>query len=171
MISGFKKQDVKSLSENIFKLLDNDWMLITAGTLESFNTMTASWGGFGILWNKPTATCVIRPQRHTFGFMEKSDYFTLTFFTEEYRNALQICGKKSGRDTDKIKESGLTPLATNHETIAFEQSKLIMVCRKLYVDDLKPEKFIDTTIPGKIYPNKDFHRFYIAEIVECYTKN
>jgi len=171
MISGFKKQDVKSLSENIFKLLDNDWMLITAGTLESFNTMTASWGGFGILWNKPTATCVIRPQRHTFGFMEKSDYFTLTFFTEEYRNALQICGKKSGRDTDKIKESGLTPLATNHETIAFEQSKLIMVCRKLYVDDLKPEKFIDTTIPGKIYPNKDFHRFYIAEIVECYMKD
>jgi len=170
MNTAFNKIDIKTLSDNIFKLLDNDWMLITAGKPDSFNTMTASWGGFGILWNKPTATCVIRPQRHTFGFMEENEYFTLTFFPEECKEALNICGKKSGRNTDKIKETGLTPLIMSHETVAFEQSRIILVCRKLYVDNFKPEKFIDSSIPGKIYPNKDFHRFYIAEIVECYTK-
>lgn len=170
MNTAFNKIDIKTLSENVFKLLDNDWMLITAGKSDYFNTMTASWGGFGILWNKPTATCVIRPQRHTFNFMEENEYFTLTFFSEEFKEVLNICGKKSGRNTDKIKETGLTPLTMSHETVAFEQSKIILVCRKLYVDNFKPENFIDSSIPGKIYPNKDFHRFYIAEIVECYTK-
>ena len=170
MIPGFEKREVKTLSDNVFTLLDTDWMLITAGKPESFNTMTASWGGFGILWGKPTATCVIRPQRHTASFMNTNDYFTLTFFAEEHRNILNLCGKTSGRNTNKIKETGLTPLFTAHETIAYEQSRMIMVCRKLYVDDFNPEKFTDTSIPGKIYPTNDFHRFYIAEIVECYCR-
>ena len=169
MISEFKKVDVKTLSDNVFKLLDNDWMLITAGTSDSVNTMTASWGGFGILWNKPVAFIVIRPQRYTLGFVENNDSFTLSFFTEEFRSVLQYCGKKSGRDTNKIKESNLTPM-TLDKSIAFEQACMVLHCRKLYTDSFKPENFIDKDIVGKIYPTKDFHHFFIAEIIDCYKK-
>ncbi len=151
---------------NVFKLIGDDWMLITAGGLTSFNTMTASWGGMGVLWNLPVAVCYIRPQRHTFGFAEESAYFTLSFFTEEYRKILNFCGSKSGRDYDKMRETGLKPFATRAGNIGYEQARLILECRKLYADDLKSGSFIDPKISRRHYPKQDFHRFYIGEVVD-----
>jgi flavin reductase (DIM6/NTAB) family NADH-FMN oxidoreductase RutF len=169
-IKGFEEIDTKSLSGNVFDMLDDDWMLITAGTQQHFNTMTASWGGFGILWHKPMAICFVRPQRYTLQFLEKAEFFTLSFFTDEYRNALNFCGQKSGRNTDKIKETGLMPIETPNHAIAFEQARLIFECRKVYSDDIKPDKFLAPEIIGHIYPGKDFHRFFIGEISGCYVK-
>jgi len=170
MLSDFKKINVKDLSDNVFKLLDNDWMLVTAGSSETANPMTASWGGFGILWNRPIAISFIRPQRHTYKLLEKNDNFTLSFFSEEYRSILNFCGQKSGRDINKIKETGLIPLTTENGAVSFKQARLILVCKKLYVDDINPDKFIVPEIISKMYPGKDFHRFYIGEILECYQK-
>lgn len=106
----FKELEPANLKDNPFKLINDDWMLITAGDKNNFNTMTASWGGLGIMWFKNVSFIVVRPSRYTFEFMEKHDRYTLSFFEEEYRDALNICGTKSGRDTDKIKEAGLTPV-------------------------------------------------------------
>ncbi len=169
-MKGFKTIDVKQLPDNVFKLLDNDWMLVTAGTESHCNTMTASWGGFGVMWNKPVAVCVIRPQRHTITFVEENDFFTLSFFDEKHRDILNFCGKKSGSNTDKIKETGLKVLPTVQGTVAFEQARLVFVCKKLYADDIKAGNFVTPEIVGKMYPNNDFHRFFIGEIVECYIK-
>lgn len=155
------------LTENLFNSLDNDWMLITAGNEQKYNTMTASWGGLGILWNKPVAFIFIRPQRYTFEFAEKSSYLTLSFFEEQYRKALNFCGAKSGRDYDKVKETGLTPIRTDNG-IAFEESRLIIECEKLYADFLKTEQFIDKGVILKNYPKSDFHRMYIGEIKSVY---
>lgn len=155
------------LNENVFKLLDKDWMLITAGEAENYNTMTASWGGFGVLWNKPVAFIFIRPQRHTFSFTERCNSFTLSFFDERYREALNFCGSKSGRDYDKAKETGLTPLSVN-KNVAFAESRLILECTKLYLQDINPEGFIDKELIAKIYPSSDFHRMYVGEIVNAY---
>ena len=104
--------------ENVFRLVGKDWMLITAAGKtaegqETVNAMTASWGGMGVLWNKPVAFCFIRPQRYTFTLTEQSERFSLSFFTEAYRPALRLCGSKSGRDTDKLAEAGLTPAYEN----------------------------------------------------------
>ena len=101
----FKEIKPEELEFNPFRLIGKDWMLITAGTEEKFNTMTASWGSVGILWNKPAVTIYVRPTRYTYEFVEKYDEFTISFFSEEYRSALNFCGSKSGRDYDKALET------------------------------------------------------------------
>jgi flavin reductase (DIM6/NTAB) family NADH-FMN oxidoreductase RutF len=166
----FKKVEVESLNENVFKMIGEDWMLITAGRIDNFNMMTASWGTMGILWNKPIAICFIRPQRYTYNFAEKYDYYTLSFFEEKYRNILQICGSRSGRNIDKIEATGLKPLATDLGNICYEQSRLFFECRKLYYNDLIPENFVIPEIAQRNYPTRDFHRFYFGEIVNCYNQ-
>lgn len=167
-LTGFSKIDVYSLAENVFDMLNVEWMLISAGNEASYNTMTAAWGGFGILWRKPVATVFIRPQRYTYQFVEKHDVFTLSFLGHDYRKELNFCGSKSGRDYDKAKETGLTPAITPLGNVAFHESRLVFECKKLYADDIKPERFIDKQLDGSIYPTKDYHRFYIGEIVGCY---
>ena len=157
------------ITDNPFQLIDKEWMLLTAGSLNSFNTMTASWGGFGILWNKPVVFCFVRPVRYTYEFMEKSEFFTATFFDRKYRKALSFCGANSGRDTDKMAATGLTPLASQNGTVYFEQARLVLECRKLYFSDIDPEHFMLPEI-NKNYPLADYHRMYIGEIVSCMQK-
>jgi flavin reductase (DIM6/NTAB) family NADH-FMN oxidoreductase RutF len=157
------------INENTFDLLDKQWMLILAGEKEKHNSMTASWGGFGILWNKPVAFIFIRPQRYTLGFVEQNDFFTLNFFEERWRDALHLCGSKSGREIDKTKAAGLS-VANLQNTIAFNEARLVIECRKLYIDDFKPENFLDKGIVEKHYPKSDFHRLFIAEITAVYKK-
>jgi flavin reductase (DIM6/NTAB) family NADH-FMN oxidoreductase RutF len=159
-----------TLTDNVFKLLDKEWMLITAGTMEHYNTMTASWGHLGIMWNLPVATTWIRPQRYTLEFTEKYSHFTLSFFTEEYRKALQFCGSRSGRDHDKAAETGLTPVATDQGNVAFQEARLVMECRKIYSDDLKEERFTLPEVVRKHYAKGDFHRFYMGEIVNVLAR-
>ena len=169
-MKDFKLIKPEALTDNVFKLLDKDWMLITAGTMDHYNTMTASWGHMGIMWNLPVAIGWIRPQRYTFEFTEKYSHFTLSFFTEEYRKALQFCGSRSGRDHDKAAETGLTPVATEQGNVIFQEARLVMECRKLYVDDLKAENFIAPELVSKNYPKNDFHRFYMGEIQTVLTR-
>ncbi|MFL0252209.1 flavin reductase [Clostridium neuense] len=159
----FKEIDIKELQFNPFTKINNEWMLITAGTKEKFNTMTASWGGFGILWGMNTATVYIRPQRYTKEFVDSNDTFTIAFFDEKYRNALNICGSVSGRDTDKVKKAGLTPYFID-DTAAFEEASMIMVCKKIYNHTISPQDFYSKETDEKMYPNKDYHTMYIAKI-------
>lgn len=169
MVQKLNRINVKHLTDNIFKLLDNDWMLVTAGTMDSFNTMTASWGTFGILWNRPIAMCFIRPQRYTLEFVNRSDMFTLSFFTENYRDVLNFCGSHSGRKVDKTTHTGLTPATTENGSIYFAEARLVMECRKLYTDHLEPDNFINKALVTEIYPKSDYHHLFIGEIINCYS--
>ncbi len=152
------------IPDNVFKAIGDDWMLITAGHAESWNTMTASWGSLGILWNLPVAICFIRPQRYTYEFVEKSSSYTLSFFDDEYRNILNFCGTKSGRHHDKAAETGLNVFTTGLGNIGFGQARLILECKKIYADDIKPDNFIHKELIDKIYPKEDFHRFFIGRV-------
>lgn len=152
------------LNENIFRLIGNDWMLITAGNTNQYNTMTASWGGFGVLWNKPVAYIFIRPQRFTYQFVEDNRMFTLSFFDEKYRDALKFCGTKSGRNHNKTKETGLTPVPINGN-VGFAESRLIIECTKLYSQNFERNNFVNPDIIDQNYPTSDFHKMYVGEIV------
>ena len=167
-MKNFLQADLFALTENPFKLLDKDWMLVTAQSGERVNTMTASWGGLGILWNKPVAFVFIRPQRFTYEFVKASEKLSLSFFTDKHRAALKLCGTKSGRDCDKIKEAGLTRLDLPSGTPGFQEAKIIMDCRKMFYTDLGKGTFIEQSIPLSVYPTNDFHRLYIAEIEACW---
>lgn len=163
-----KTIDIKDVQQNVFSAIGQQWMLLTAGDKDACNTMTVSWGGMGVLWGKNVATVYVRPQRYTYEFMEKSDTFTLAFFGKEYREALKLCGSKSGRDVDKVKACGFTVAYGPGDAPYFQEAELVMVCKKLYFDDIEPGHFLDGDIDGKNYPGKDYHRMYIGEILEVY---
>jgi flavin reductase (DIM6/NTAB) family NADH-FMN oxidoreductase RutF len=166
----FQKTDPRHLTDNFIKVIGDEWMLITAGTPDKFNTMTASWGTIGMFWNKPVAICFIRPTRYTFEFAANNECFTLSFFTEQERDILNFCGTRSGKNIDKIASSGLRPLKTPNNNIGYEQSRLCIECKKVYYDDLDPDHFLMHDADKKIYPKKDYHRMFIGEIVNCYSK-
>lgn len=166
MAEPLRTVDPRLVADNPFKLMADDWMLVTAGSLQSFNTMTASWGALGELWHKKVCFCFVRPTRHTFEFMERHDMFTLSFFDEKYRAALDFCGKVSGRNTDKAKQAGLTPTLCEQGAVYFEEARLVFVCRKVYADRLDPSRFLAPEI-DRNYPNRDYHQMYIGEILNC----
>ena len=166
---AFKEVDIKSLNFNPFTKIGSEWMLITAGDESGCNTMTASWGGLGVLWGKNVATCYIRPQRYTKEFVDARDTFTLSFYPAEKKDALSYLGKISGRDEDKVKKVGFTPAFTNGNAY-FEEAELVLVCRKMSRTPLRPEQFLDETVDGRWYPDKDYHEMYIAEVIDVLVK-
>ncbi len=150
------------LEGNIMRSLGTDWMLVTAGNEEKYNTMTASWGGMGILWNKSVVFAFIRPQRYTYEFMENNEYFSLSFFGKQWARALKFCGTNSGRDVNKAKVTGLVPVF-DEKAPYFEQANTVVICRKLYCQDMTPDSIIDSSI-SQYYHGNDFHRVYVGEM-------
>ena len=165
---AFQEIDVTKLEQNPFQLIGKDWALVTAGTPQKYNTMTVSWGNMGVMWNKNIVTAFIRPQRYTHEFLESGDTFTLSFYGEEMRKALSLCGKVSGRDVDKVTEAGLKPVIDG-EHIYFEQAKLVFLCKKIYRDQICPEGFLADYIADS-YPQKDYHDIYMGEILKAYIQ-
>lgn len=163
--------DPKELADNVFSLVGTEWMLVTAGTPAAFNTMTASWGGLGWLWNKPVAFVFIRPERYTYRFIEQSDTLSLSFLgtDPEARRVHQICGHKSGRDTDKVAEAGLTVLTLPTGGLTFAQSRLTLECRKLYAAPLEAAGFADRELLDRWYAEGNgMHKMYVCEITAAW---
>ncbi len=160
----FRHIDPLELTENPFKLIGKDWMIISAVGEEKSSGMTASWGGVGILYNKPVCFCFIRPQRYTHKIVENTDFITFSFFDETYRNTLGYFGRVSGYDEDKIASSGLN--ATQEDGyVWYDEARLVIKARKIYADDIKEDCFIDKS-KLEHYPQKDYHRVYICEITD-----
>ena len=165
----FKQIDIRDVKDNAVKLISDDWALLTAGNQKSWNTMTVSWGGIGELWGRDVAFVFVRPQRHTMGFIESSEYFTLSFFGGKYKKELAICGSKSGRDTDKAAVTGLIPVSEGGG-VWFEQAQLVLECKKIAAFNLPPEGFIDKSIEEN-YLCGDYHRMFVGEIARTLQKN
>ena len=166
----FKEISIYDVKENAVDLLNHQWGLVTAGTEDAYNTMTVSWGALGELWGKDMVTVYIRPQRYTLEFVEKSDYFTLSFYPAEYKKALGVCGSRSGRDIDKAAETGLTPVF-DEAAPYFDEAKLVIICKKVAKSKFEPEQFIDRSIIDDDYPQNDFHYIYYGEIEKVLIKN
>lgn len=159
----WEKIKPEELKENVFTLIDQDWMLIGASKDGRSNAMTASWGGMGILWGKRVAYIFIRPQRYTKEFVDAADKFSLSFFDESWRKMLNYMGRVSGRDEDKIAVSGLHTELVDGAPV-FRESRMTMICRKLYAQELEEDCFIDPSLAGVNYPGRDYHTMYVAEI-------
>ena len=159
--------------ENTMQMIGKDYMLITVEDRENnkTNAMTASWGFMGVLWNKNVCACFIRPQRYTYPLAEKEERFALCFFgnDEKYRRVLGFCGRESGRDRDKLAECGLGTERLDGVSVISE-AETVIICKKLYADELKKECFIDKEMLSH-YPTDDFHRIYVCEIEKAYKKN
>ncbi|MBQ7376576.1 MAG: flavin reductase family protein [Clostridia bacterium] len=168
-MEGFRRISAVELG-NALKLIGDDWMLITVKDEEGgrANAMTASWGALGVLWHKDVCICYVRPQRHTHKLLREQQRFSVAFMPEEYRDALKLCGTKSGRDTDKLSESGLHTVELDGVPMVKEAS-ILLVCKKLYEDEIKEECFLESEVMAT-YKAKDYHTFYICEIEEVYER-
>ena len=152
------------LNTNIFYQFDKKWALLTAGKMGKFNTMTISWGGMGTLWSKPVVSVYVRTSRYTHDFMDCEEYFTVSFFPEEYRNTLAVLGSKSGRDMDKITGSGLVAKEVG-ESVTFKEAEVTLLCRKIFKQRMDPKNILDED--AKSFYNKDAeHDLYIGEVIE-----
>ena len=169
-MKDFQKIPAEEICQNTFTLIGKEWMLVTAQKPDgTINTMTASWGGMGVLWNKNVAFVVIRPQRYTKEFVDAADSFSLTFFGSEYKKQLMYLGTVSGRDEDKIANAGLTTAA--YDGVPYlEEAKMVLICRKLFVQDMTDAAFVAKSVPKEVYPTGDFHTLYIAEIESVWVK-
>lgn len=157
----------EAFDENPFNAIYNKSFLITP-TTDVINPMTGGWGGFGVMWNQNIVFVVIRPVRYTYELIEKTDKFTITFFGEQYIKILNYCGSKSGKEVDKIKEIGLTPIFEDG-FIYYKEATYALFCNKIYFSDIDPKNFLDPSIE-KFYPKKDYHRLYMGGIVRIKKK-
>jgi len=168
MLNKLRTIPIDEFSLKVHTFWQKQWMILTSGDFNtgSFNSMTIGWGSFGIMWKKPFVQVVVRPTRYTFEFMEKYDSFTLCTLPRRYRKAYDILGTKSGREGDKIALSGITPTSSMHVSApCYEESDLILECRKIYWQDIDPSNFLDPGISAN-YPDKDYHRAYFGEILD-----
>lgn len=163
-----KEIGIRELKENFVSMISDQWALLTSGNIQNYNMMTVSWGGIGELWGKDVCFVFVRPQRYTFEYMEKNEYFTLSFYGGEYKKELGICGSKSGRDTDKTALTGLTPIEAG-DTVSFKESKVTVLLRKIAYQDMKPDGFLAPEIMGN-YKLNDFHRTYVGEIIKVFVE-
>lgn len=168
-MSKFKEIGIEEWKENACKAIGKDWMLVAAAKDGETNAMTASWGGLGVMWGKNAAYIFIRPQRYTKEFIDGSDTLSLTFYDEKYRDTLSYMGKVSGRDEQKIAEAGLN-VCMEGDTPYFKEAKTVLLCRKMYAQQLQPECFIDKEADTKWYPQKDYHTMYVCEITKVLVK-
>ncbi len=158
---------MKYLSMDVFTTFDKGWALVTSGTLEDFNTMTISWGGCGTLWGKPVATVYVKPIRYTHEYLEKNDYFTVSFLPLDYREDLFTLGTESGRDGDKVAKTSLTPVAIgeNGESVGFQQAAATLLCKKIYRQELDVAA-MPADVVDQFYLNEAPHTMYVGEVVD-----
>lgn len=160
---AFTQIKAEELKDNPFKLIGKDWMLVTAEHAGKTNMMTASWGGVGVMWNKPVAYIALRPQRFTKTLVDAEGTLSLAFFDEKYRKELAYCGKASGRNEDKVAHCGFTVLHDG-QTPYFKEARLVLVCRKLFAQPYDEKSFTDKSLIPSNYAGKDYHTLYILEI-------
>lgn len=165
---SFKEIPVSELNVNPVTMFSEGWALLTAGSRDSYNAMTVSWGATGEIWGKPSMFVFVRPQRYTHDFCEKSDYFTVSCFNGSHRKELSFFGSKSGREFDKFSETGLSAV-TDGDFVYCNEAEYIFLCRKTAKTVLQPENFFDQDIDS-CYTAKDYHDIYIGEIVKILTK-
>lgn len=165
----FQPYPMDLLEMNPFAKFGKEWALVTAGSKSKCNTMTISWGGVGVLWNKNVVYVFVRDSRYTKEFMDKGEFFSISFFKEDYRAALSYCGAHSGRDEDKFEKAGLTP-AFRHSIPYPDEANFVMLCRKMAAVPMPEEVLNDKSIIDNFYKDGDMHTMYVGEIIEAMAR-
>lgn len=165
----FQPYPIDLLEMNPFTKIGKEWALVTAGTKANCNTMTVSWGGVGVLWNKNVVYIFVRDSRYTKEFIDQGEFFSLSFFDEKYRAALNYCGAHSGREENKFEKAGLTP-AFRHSIPYPDEANLVLLCRKMAAVPMDEEVLLDKSIMNNFYKDNDMHTMYVGEIIEAMAR-
>ena len=159
----FQKKDKTVLTMNPFDKIGKQWMLITSGDEDKANTMTASWGGVGVLWGSDVVYIFVRQSRYTKEFIDKTGHFSISFLGEEYRKALQHLGTVSGRDGD-------VSVAYENGIPYIDEAELVLTCTALSATDITMDQMLDAEIEPKWYADGDLHTMYVGKIEEILVR-
>lgn len=170
-----KEIDVFDYADEILKAVKTG-VLLTTKSGEKVNAMTISWGTLGIEWATPIFTVFVRENRFTRRLLEENPEFTVNIPRGVFdKRILGFCGTKSGRETDKIKELGLTLEAPKLVSVpGIRELPLTLECKVVYKQTQDPgaitaankRKFYPQDVDSLFYgSNKDFHTAYYGEIV------
>lgn len=165
----FQPYPMDLLEMNPFTKIGKEWALLTTGTKAKCNTMTVSWGGVGVIWNKNVVYVFVRDSRYTKEFMDNGEFFSLSFFDNKYRSALSYCGAASGRDENKFEKAGLTP-AFRHSIPYPDEANLVFLCKKMAAVPMDENTLLDKSIMPKFYKDHDMHTMYVGEIIEAMAR-
>lgn len=162
-------EDIREKEFKVFGMFKNQWALATAGTIDHFNTCTIGWGSLGTIWTRAAGdivTIYVNPERYTSEFLLANDYFTVSFFPEQYREDLQYLGTHSGRDEDKVARTRLTPVKAG-ESVSFKEAELTFVCKKIYAAQFDKDK-MDPEVYQAVYGYRDWvtHYEFIGKVVD-----
>jgi len=170
----FKPVSPEDLTDNVFKLVGKDYTVITAGKADHYNSMTASFGGWGQLFSKPTTWCFLRANRYTLEVIRKENTYTMSYFEDEYKEQVLFFGSKSGKDTDKMKESALTMVQTPSGDVSYKEASLIIECKLTEVTTVSPNDFYTQEgkdfVTGAYEEAKDYHKLVFGEITNVWVK-
>jgi flavin reductase (DIM6/NTAB) family NADH-FMN oxidoreductase RutF len=168
----FKSISPEEITDNVFKLVGKDFTVITAGKEPEHNSMTASWGGLGILFEKPVTWCFLRASRYTLELIKKEHSYTMSYFPDQYKEQVLFFGSKTGKNTDKMKETTLTAVQTPSGNVSYKEAKLIIECKLTELTSVNPDDFY--TSEGKDFINgayqevKDYHKLVFGEITNVW---
>ena len=170
-MATFNAIPADSYSLQPFTAIGKEWMLITAEKDGKVNTMTASWGGLGVLWDRNVAYIFVRNSRYTKEFIDGADSFSLSFLDhKKYAKQMGYLGSVSGRNENKIEQSKLT-IAHSVGTPYFQEADTILICKKLCCQPLEPQNFLVNEIEPNYYESKDYHNMYIGQIMMILKKD
>jgi flavin reductase (DIM6/NTAB) family NADH-FMN oxidoreductase RutF len=170
----FKQISPEEICDDVFTLVGKVFPVITAGKEDYYNSMTASGGGLGILFKKPTTWCILRADRYTLEIIQKVQTYTLSYFPNEYKEQILFLGSKSGRDSEKMKEVELTSIKTPSGDISFKEARLIIECKLMQITTPAPNDFY--TQEAKDYINEaykeasDYRKYVFGEITNVWVK-
>jgi flavin reductase (DIM6/NTAB) family NADH-FMN oxidoreductase RutF len=162
--------EVKEFDFSPFHLIGDEWMLITAEKDGKVNTMTAAWGGLGVMWSTNVAYTVIKESRFTKEFVDAADSFSISFLDHKtYEKEFLYLGTVSGRDEDKIKKANIN--VNYYEGVPFiDEASKVLICKKMFAQTMKPESIVIKEIDDKFYQDKDYHELYIGGITQILTR-
>jgi len=171
----FKTIGEQEIPGDVFTLISKDCAVVTAGTPERFNSMVAGWGGWGVLFGKPTAFLMLRSNRYTLELMRKEQRYTMSFFDDEYRGDYMLFGQKSGRESDeKMRSTKLTAVQTPSGNTAYKEAKLIIECRLVQVTTVSPGDFLTEEskkfIADAHAETHDYHKLVFGEITNIWLR-
>jgi flavin reductase (DIM6/NTAB) family NADH-FMN oxidoreductase RutF len=170
----FKQISPEEISDDVFTLVGKVFPVITAGKKDYFNSMTASGGGMGILFRKPTTWCILQTGRYTLELMQKEQTYTLSYFPDEYKKQVMFLGSKSGRDSEKMKEVELTSVQTPSGNMTFKEARLIIDCNLTQITAPDLNDFYSQEAReyvNEVYHDpKEFRKFVFGEITHVWVK-
>ena len=170
----FTEMDPEDLHDNIFKLVGKDFFVVTAGTKEHYNSMTASGGGLVLLFRRPATLCILREDRYTLELMKEEQVYTISYFPDDYKKQVLFLGSASGRASNKMEVVDLSPIQTPSGTPTYAEARLVFECSLMALTTPQTDDFVTPEtreLTEKGFQEAGLYRKYVfGEITHLWAK-